>query len=78
MVVLLRKAELKVYYAGRGRWVADPGVALSFHSIEDALLLNRQDHLQGTEIVIQHSAPGLKVVLPIGVQQWNKQQWSFC
>ncbi len=73
MMVLLRDGVSKLFYAGQGRWVAQPGLAKGFHSIEDALLLNRQDHLKGTEIVIQHSTPGSKVVLPIGLQNWNPE-----
>ncbi len=77
MTVFLRKSESKLYYAGYGRWAAQTDRAKPFHSIEDALLLNRQERLQGMEVVVQHSTPGSKMVLPIGAQEWRKRQPIF-
>ena len=75
--VLLRKIDGKVYYSGYGRWAPTSSRALAFETIEEALLFNRQEHLQGTEIVLEHSDLHHWRVLPIGVTKWQDRQSSF-
>lgn len=77
MLVLLRDRQTKLFYAAHGRWTSIPAFAYDFHSVEDALLRNRQEHLENTEVVVQHSAPSSTVVLPIGKRQWYDSQRTF-
>ncbi len=68
MIVHLRNKETKLYYAGRGKWVAGPPAQLRFNSIPDALLYSRQEGLNGMEVVLLHSDSLHKVVLPVGLK----------
>jgi hypothetical protein len=77
MLVLLRDHQTLLYYAGHGRWTARTSSALNFHCVEDALLRNRQEHLEHTEIVVQHSLPSSKVVLPVGKRRWYDPRQTF-
>ncbi|HWH68898.1 MAG TPA: hypothetical protein VNT26_05905 [Candidatus Sulfotelmatobacter sp.] len=77
MLVFLRNSQTKLYYAGHGRWVTKPNRALAFQTVEEALLLNRQEHLHEMEIVYQHSASGSTRVLPIGQTDWHKERVTF-
>jgi hypothetical protein len=74
--VLLRESEKRLYYGRQGRWVPEVSAALIFETIGDALLFNRQHHLHKTEIVLQHSEPGKKTVLPIGNRAWGAKRWD--
>ncbi len=67
MIVHLRNKESKLYYAGRGRWVAGPPPELKFQSIPEALLFSRQEGLHQMEVVLLHSDSLHKVVLPVGI-----------
>ena len=67
MIVHLRNKVTKLYYAGKGRWVAGPPPQLRFNSIPEALLYNRQERLPKMEVVLLHSDSMHKVVLPVGV-----------
>ncbi len=67
MIVHLRNKETKLYYAGKGRWVAGPPPQLRFHSIPEALLYSRQERLPKMEVVLLHSDSLHKVVLPVGM-----------
>ncbi len=67
MIVHLRNKESKLYYAGRGRWVAGPPPQLHFNNIPEALLFSRQERLSNMEVVLLHSDSMHKVVLPVGV-----------
>ena len=76
MLVLLRQNQTKLYYGVHGEWVAKSSAAAHFDSIEEALLANRQAHLQGTEVLVVHSNGGRRVVLPIGKQSWTSHHWN--
>lgn len=67
MIVHLRNKGTKLYYAGRGRWVAGPPPQLRFTTIPDALLFSRQERLDNMEVVLLHSDSMHKVVLPVGI-----------
>lgn len=68
MIVHLRNRETKLYYAGRGRWVAGPPPEPRFHNIAEALLYSRQEGLRNMEVVLLHSDSLHKVVLPAGLK----------
>ncbi|HWI57722.1 MAG TPA: hypothetical protein VNZ22_10885 [Bacillota bacterium] len=74
MKVCLRHIETKLYYAGKEQWVEEPAMAMGFHSMDEALRLYHVDGLRDMEMVVQHSAPGLKVVLPLGISEHVPQQ----
>ncbi len=75
MRVLLRKQGTRLYYGGSGRWVVEDLRATDFHSVEEALLLNRREHLVQTEVLIVHSDAQHTKALPVGVRQWITRQW---
>ncbi len=77
MLVLLRDHRSRLYYAEQRRWTSNPVAALNFHSVEDALLRNRQEHLAHTEIVVKHSLHHSTVVLPVGRQRWYDPRRTF-
>ena len=77
MTLFLRSKDTKLYYAGQKRWAEKPGEAVGFQTVEDALLLRHDQHLQHMELVIQHGAPSYKeVILPIGVKTWGTARWD--
>ncbi len=67
MIVHLRNHGTKLYYAGKGRWVAGPPLQLRFNSIPEALLFSRQERLSNMEVVLLHSDSMHKVILPVGI-----------
>ncbi len=67
MIVHLRNKGTKLYYAGKGRWVAGPPPQLRFNNIPEALLFSRQEKLSNMEVVLLHSDSMHKVVLPVGM-----------
>ena len=76
MLVLLRQSQTKFYYGVHGDWVSKTSAAAHFETIEEALLANRQSHLEGTEVVVIHSNGHHKVTLPIGKESWATQRWN--
>ncbi len=76
MLVLLRQNESKLFYGAHGGWVASVPLAAQFQTIDDALLFNRQAHLEGTEIFVLHSNGRHKVVLPVGKETWTSRHWN--
>ena len=60
MRVLLRKTENGFYYASPRRWVRDPRAALDFEQVERASRVTRSRRLNGIEIVLNYSDPGLR------------------
>lgn len=74
--VLLRETNRRLYYGRRGGWVLEVAGALTFETVEDALLFNRSHHLHKTEIVLQHSDPEKRTVLPIGAGAWGAKKWD--
>ncbi len=77
MIVHLRNKETKLYYAGRGRWVAGPPAQLRFQSIPDALLYSRQEGLTKMEVVLLHSDSLHKVVLPVGITSVEPEHSNY-
>jgi len=49
--------------------------ATDFPSVEEALLLNRREHLAHTEVLIVHSDAQNTKALPVGVSRWITRQW---
>ena len=74
--VVLRETGKRLYYGPQGTWVPEVSGALKFETIEDALLFNRQHHLHKTEIVLQHSDPTKRTILPIGNGSWAAKRWD--
>ena len=66
MRVVLRHAEIGLYYAGRKHWVGDQGAALDLQSIERATELSREESFGAMEIVVWYDDPTCELVLPIG------------
>jgi hypothetical protein len=66
MRVVLRHAEIGLYYAGRKHWVSDQGAALDLRSIERAIELSREESFVAMEIMVCYDDPTCELVLPIG------------
>ena len=64
--MVLRHAEIGLYYAGRKHWVSDQGAALDLQSIERALELSREESFGAMEIMVCYDDPTCELVLPIG------------
>ncbi len=76
MLVLLRQHKTKLYYGVHGEWAPEISAAAHFETVEEALLANRQAHLQGTEVFVLHSNGRHKVVLPLGKESWTSRHWN--
>ena len=76
MLVLLRQRDTKLFYGVHGEWVSRLSKAASFPTVEEALLFNRQVHLQHMEVVILHSNGRHRVILPVGEGSWTSSHWN--
>ena len=65
MRVVLRHAEMGLYYAGHKHWVGDPDSALDLASIERATELSRDESFGVMDIVVTYDDPGCELVLPL-------------
>jgi len=65
MKVLLRKAKTSLYYAGTDQWATDPRQARDFDQVEEAIRLQREEHLMDVEVVLSFDDPLCNCVLPI-------------
>ena len=64
MRVLLRDSA-GCYYAGAGNWTLAREQATDIRFIEQALLLNTEQHLGATHIILAYDAPACNLTLPI-------------
>ena len=66
MRVVLRHAEIGLYYAGHAHWVGNQSDALDLQSIEQAMELSREESFEAMEIMVCYDDPTCELVLPIG------------
>ena len=69
MRVVLRHAELGLYYAGHKHWVGDPDSALDLATIERATELSRDESFGEIDIVVTYDEPGCDLVLPLRLKR---------
>jgi hypothetical protein len=65
MRVVLKHAELGLYYAGHKHWVGDPDSALDLATIERATELSRDESFGEMDIVVTYDHPVCELVLPL-------------
>jgi hypothetical protein len=65
MRVVLKHAELGLYYAGHKHWVGDPDSALDLATIERATELSRDESFGEMDIVVTYDDPVCELVLPL-------------
>ena len=65
MRVVLKHAELGLYYAGHKHWVGDPDSALDLATIEHATELSRDESFGEMDIVVTYDDPVCELVLPL-------------
>jgi hypothetical protein len=65
MRVVLKHAELGLYYAGHKHWVGDPDSALDLATIERATELSRDESFGEMDIVVTYDDPACELVLPL-------------
>jgi len=65
MRVVLKHAELGLYYAGHKHWVGDPDSALDLATIERATELSRDESFEEMDIVVTYDDPVCELVLPL-------------
>jgi hypothetical protein len=65
MRVVLKHAELGLYYAGHKHWVGDPDSALDLATIERATELSRDESFAEMDIVVTYDDPICELVLPL-------------
>ena len=65
MRVLLRHAQIRLYYAGRKHWVGDAGSALDLASIERAAALSRHESFGDMDIVVTCDDSSSELVYPL-------------
>ena len=63
--MLLRHAEMGLYYAGRKHWVGNPDSALDLGTIEQAMDLSRDESFEEMDIVVTYGDPCCDLVLPL-------------
>jgi len=65
MRVLLRHAQLGLYYAGHKHWVGHPDAALDVGSLEQAAELSREESFEEMDILVTYDDPTCELVLPV-------------
>ena len=65
MRVVLKHAELGLYYAGHKHWVGNPDSALDLATIERATELSRDESFGEMDIVVTYDDPTCDLVLPL-------------
>jgi hypothetical protein len=65
MRVVLKHAELGLYYAGHKHWVGNPDSALDLATIERATELSRDESFGEMDIVVTYDDPVCELVLPL-------------
>ena len=70
MRVVLKHAELGLYYAGHKHWVGDPDSALDLATIERATELSRDESFGEMDVVVTYDDPVCELVLPL----WRKRE----
>jgi hypothetical protein len=76
MRVVLRHAEIGLYYAGRKHWVGNPGSALDLETIERATELSREEAFGEMEIYVTYDDPVCELVLPLGRKRAGPEKWA--
>ena len=66
MRVVLRHAEIGLYYAGRKHWVGNPDSALDLETIGCATELSRDEPFEEMQIVVTCDDSARELVLPLG------------
>jgi hypothetical protein len=65
MQVVLRHAEIDLYYAGCKHWVGNPDSALDLETIERATELSRDESFEEMDIVVTYDDAARELVLPL-------------
>ncbi len=65
MRVVLKHAEIGLYYAGRKHWVGNSDSALDLETIERATELSRDESFEVMDIVVTYDDPDRELVLPL-------------
>ncbi len=65
MRVVVRHSARGVYYAGYGRWVADPCEAIQFETVKRAEDLSRNESLDQVEVAVMFGDSSLDFVVPV-------------
>ena len=65
MRVLLKHAEIGLYYAGHAHWVGNAESALDLETIERATEVGRDESFVEMDIVVTYDEPGCELVLPL-------------
>ena len=63
--MVLRRAGIGLYYAGRKHWLGNPDSALDLGSIERATELSREEAFEEMDIVVTYDDPVCELVLPL-------------
>ena len=64
MRVVLKHAEIGLYYAGRKQWVGNSDFALDLQTIERAIEVSHDESFEEMDIVVTYDDPARELVLP--------------
>lgn len=65
MRVVLKHAEIGLYYVGRKHWVGNSDSALDLQTIERATELSHDESFEEMDIVVTYEDPDCELVLPL-------------
>jgi hypothetical protein len=78
MTVVLKHADLGLYYAGPRHWVGQAASALDLQSIERAAETSREEPFGHLDIVVNPGDPDCELVLPLTRQRRGEERTQTC